>query len=513
MCEDGNSRSISRRQMLRLMGAGTAGAMLGACAPRAVPPPGEAPAEEAPSGEEPVEVETEVEVAADEPEPEPTEAPAAAPQIVITLDFQGYGPSRDGVAGVALEQLLADYAALHPHVTIKHVPTDPAVWDDIQGWTEARLVAQDGPDLLFGNWTGLIEAWMGAGLVGFWDDYLATSNGYVPVNPRWQDQFILPCATESNGKTAWISLDATALGMFYNKDLFAEMGLEPPTTWPEQADVLGTVREHNKIPCGMYYGLAYAAWTFDVVANQVMHELFARMAGGERQEPTSASVAQAVIDGEYGITSPEYQDAFRIATEWWQHAPEGSANAAEDIGDVLFSLGQAATRLATVEENRGLHREMSKSPSPFEWGAWSIPVIANDLSEFATGKPPIAVFPEGFLHYIIPAYNSGQKLDQTADFMMFLSAPENLGTLVGEYKGLIANIENTPMPAGLESLRIDEDGTYWHINSLGSTHINTEMRDLWVRNWRSVLLGEMSADEYTGTMQLLLEEAAKAELQ
>ena len=42
----------------------------------------------------------------------------------------------------------------------------------------------------------------------------------------------------------------------------------------------------------------------------------------------------------------------------------------------------------------------------------------------------------------------------------------------------------------------------------GSTHINAELRDAWVQNWRSVLAGKMSADEYTGMMQLLLEEAA-----
>jgi hypothetical protein len=50
------------------------------------------------------------------------------------------------------------------------------------------------------------------------------------------------------------------------------------------------------------------------------------------------------------------------------------------------------------------------------------------------------------------------------------------------------------------------------VNSLGSTHINAELRDVWVQNWQSVLAGEMSADEYTGTMQLLLEEAARTEL-
>ncbi len=476
------------------------------------------PPEAPPEAEEaPTEAAVEVDAPGATEEPaeeavEPTEAPAAEGKIDITVDFQGYGPGQDGSAGMALEALLSSYHELHPHVSVNHTPIDPAAWDDIQAWTEQRLVAQDGPDLLFCNQPSLIERWMDAGLIGLWDPYLRASNSYVPGSPRWGNQFILPFETRSNGKTARIGLDGTALGTFYNADLLTEMGLEPPATWPEQTELLGSIREHNKIPCGVYYGLASAVQTFDAVANQLMHELFSGIADGEQREPSPAEVARAVVDGEYGITSPEYQDTFRIATEWWQYAPERAFSAEDDIGYVLFLLGEAATRLSTVEENASLHRDVPTASRPFEWGAWPIPVIPKDTSEFATEKPPMALFPEGYLHYIIPAYNSGQKLDQTADFMMFLSAPENLGLLLAEHKGLVPNVRDTSLPAGLESLSTDEDATSWTVNSLGSTHINAELRDVWVQNWQSVLAGEMSADEYTGTMQLLLEEAARAEL-
>jgi ABC-type glycerol-3-phosphate transport system substrate-binding protein len=448
-----------------------------------------------------------------EAEPGSTQAPPAEPTLVITLDFQGYGPIPGADSGVALDELLANYRELHPQVEVRHTPVDPSAWQDIQQWTEARLVARDGPDLLLGNWPDLVERWAAAGLVGSWDPYLAASNSYVPGNRRWGDQFILPLQMQSNGTTAAIGLDGTAVGVFYNRDIFAQLGLEPPATWSEQTQALRTIERNNKIACGMYYGLEYAVLTFDAVANQLMHELFREIAGGEQREPSPSSVARAVVDGKYGITSPEYQDSLRIATAWWQYAPEGAAVGTNDVGQVLFVHGEAATRLATTRENDALHREVVGSPSPFGWDVWPLPAILEDTSRFSIGVSPIAVFPEGYLHYIVPAYTDGQKRDQAADFLMFLSAPENLGALLEERKGLVPNIRGTPMPTGLEALGFVEDVPFRQVNSLRSTHVNAEMRDAWVQNWRLVLLGEMSIDEYTTAMQLLLEEAARAELQ
>jgi ABC-type glycerol-3-phosphate transport system substrate-binding protein len=122
------------------------------------------------------------------------------------------------------------------------------------------------------------------------------------------------------------------------------------------------------------------------------------------------------------------------------------------------------------------------------------------------------VFIAGYLLFQIPAYNSGKKLDATADLLMFLSVPENLGSLLAEHQGLVPNIKGVSLPAGLAGFAVAEDATYWYINSWGATHINIQVRDAWVRNWQLVLLKKMTIDEYNKTMQPLLMDAAKAEL-
>lgn len=500
-----SDKRISRRTFLKAAAGLTGAGVLAACAPApAAPPPAQAPAAtKAPEAPKATEA------------PKPTAKPPEAEQIVINIDFRGYGPDKTGKnanQGKALAALLAKYKELHPNITINHTPVDYQGMDS-QQWTERRIIAKDGPDLLFGNWTYLYEKWMKAGLINFWDDYLAKPNPYVPGNKKWEDQFIMPSERQSNGKRAWLGLDNTTLWSFYNKDVFKKVGVQPPKTWPEQEQVYKKLKDAGYIACADYHSLAYAVWTFDPVANQLMYEMFKGIAKGERQEPLPRWVAQAVVDGKYAITSPEYQDSFKIATDWWQNwMPEGAYSGGEDQGYQLFLSQKAATRFGGVWENANLLRDMPSAKEKFEWGAYPIPIIPKSMSKFATEKQTAAVFIAGYLLFQIPAYNSGKKLDATADLLMFLSVPGNLGSLLAEHQGLVPNIKGVSLPAGLASFAVAEDATYWYINSWGATHINIQVRDAWVRNWQLVLLKKMTLDEYNKTMQPLLMDAAKAEL-
>jgi raffinose/stachyose/melibiose transport system substrate-binding protein len=493
------SNRMSRRTFLKGTAAIVSVSALSACMPTPAAPaaaPAEQKAEEAPA---------------------PTAAPAAAEPIVINIDFRGYGPPSPGQEGAspdqgkALTALLAKYKEMHPNVTINHVPVDYGGMDS-QQWTERRLVAKDGNDLLFGNWTYLCEKWMEAGLINFWTDYLEQPNPYVSGVNHWKDQFIMPSETQSNGEIAWLGLDNTTLWSFYNKSIFQEVGITPPKTWPEQIANYKKLAEKGYIPCADYHSLAYAIWTFDPVADQLLYNVFKDIAKGERREPLPAWVAQAVVDGKYAITMPEYQDSLKIATEWWQYMPEGAYSGGEDQGYQLFLSGKAASRFTGVWENANLNNDMPSAEKPFEWGTYPIPIIPKSMSQYATEKQSAAVFIAGFLLFQIPAYNSGAKLDQTADFLMYLSVPENLGTMLSEYKGLVPNIKNVPLPPSLADFAVNEDATFWYVNSWGATHINVQVRDAWVRNWQLLLLGEMTIDDYNKTMQPLLEEAAKQEL-
>ena len=202
---------------------------------------------------------------------------------------------------------------------------------DSQQWTERRLVAQDGPDLLFGNWTYLIEKWMEAGLVNFYDDYLVQPNPYVAGNEHWRDQFIVPSARQSNGSIAWLGLDNTTLWFFYNKPMFANLGIEPPATWPEMIEMFQTIQDAGIIPCSMYHNLASLSGPSTPPPTRSC-TICLEITAGSGFEPTAAEVARFVQEGKYNVTNPEYQDSFRIATDWWQYTPKGAFSGGDDQG-------------------------------------------------------------------------------------------------------------------------------------------------------------------------------------
>jgi ABC-type glycerol-3-phosphate transport system substrate-binding protein len=437
------------------------------------------------------------------------EASAPAQETtVIRIDHRGYA---EGSAGEVLNALIAEWEELQPGFKIENTPVDYQGMDS-QQWTERRLVAKDGPDLLFGNWTYLIEKWKEAGLVNFYDDFLDVPNPYVPGNQAWRDQFIMQSERQSDGKIAWLGLDNTTLWFFYNKTIFEQQGLQPPKMWPEMLEAFDQLQAADIIPLADYHSLAYAVWTFDPAANQILHSLFEEMADGVEANPLPKQVAQFVKDGRYAITSPEYQDSFRLATELWKYAPEGAFSGGEDQGYQMFLSGQAATRFTGCWENASLLEDMATAENPFEWGTFPIPVIPKSLSEYATEQSTQAVFIAGNLLFQIPAYNSGEKLAKTIDWLMFLSKPENLGSLMNETANLVPNIKDVPLPQGMEDFAVLPDSTFWYVNSWGNTHINLQVRDAFVRNWQSVLLNDMTLDDYNNTMQPLLEQAADQEL-
>ena len=141
-------------------------------------------------------------------------------------------------------------------------PSIRAPGDGHQQWAARRLQAQDGPDLLFGNWTYLIEDWMTADLVGWWDPL-----SRVAPTPMWKaicsgpTSSSSPASVSPNGQTAWLGLDNTTLWSYYNKDLFAANGWEAPDTWADQIALFQNIREAGLIPTSDYFGLAYAVWT------------------------------------------------------------------------------------------------------------------------------------------------------------------------------------------------------------------------------------------------------------
>ena len=198
--------------------------LLASCAPAAT----EAPAVEEPAAEQP---------AAEEPaeEMEPVTLRVLTWQNPPTVEF--------------VEAFNEKFEAAHPNITVDYSVVNA---NDIQTVTQTRLTAND-IDVIamfgFANaaqpymsevepqaWQQLVQAGLLMDLTGqpFIDNY---------------DEASIRDAGTVDGKVYQINLGRVSYsGVYYNKDIFAEYGVEVPTTWDELVAACETFKE-NGVEC------------------------------------------------------------------------------------------------------------------------------------------------------------------------------------------------------------------------------------------------------------------------
>jgi raffinose/stachyose/melibiose transport system substrate-binding protein len=144
----------------------------------------------------------------------------------------------------ALDKIIANFEAANPDITIKEL-----VFDDDQYSNQGlitQLKSNEVPDIFF-EWAGLrVKRDVEAGYAYDLSDAMATDG--------WKDSFAPSVFTEGAGTTVDgkpymvpLSLDLTNT-IWYNKTIFAEHNLTPPTTWEEFVALCKTLADAGETP-------------------------------------------------------------------------------------------------------------------------------------------------------------------------------------------------------------------------------------------------------------------------
>lgn len=126
-------------------------------------------------------------------------------------------------------------------------------WNDLQTRIQTAITSGQGPDVLnIGNTWGVSLQATG-GLMEFGDEEMKAIGG--------ADKFV-KTALETGGAEgtapASVPLYGLAYGLYYNKAMFKEAGLEPPTTWEEMVSAAKKLTDPDK---GVY-GMSVAAASY-----------------------------------------------------------------------------------------------------------------------------------------------------------------------------------------------------------------------------------------------------------
>jgi len=221
---------ISRREMLKLAGLWSGGALLSACAPKGTPTP--VPAEPTPT-----------------PPPQPTATPTVpAIKKPVTVNFWYARSHPDPAAEEAYWlEMVSKFEAENPGIKVEWIPQS---WSDLFTKIVAVIESGDTPDICMTGFKNLSQYAVEGELLPL-DDVVERLGGADALKPL--DNFYV-------WDGHWWGLPNTeGTNMFYyRKDLLEEVGFDgPPQDWDELVEAAKALTTEDRYGLDLYYSMTH----------------------------------------------------------------------------------------------------------------------------------------------------------------------------------------------------------------------------------------------------------------
>lgn len=356
-------------------------------------------------------------------------------------------------------QLIADeFTAMFPNVTIEW---DRTKGDDWPYWMTTQLAADTAPDICFLQGSQYADRGWFLPL----DDELEQKNVFEPGNERWKEMF--PdyvwenyLCSDAADRTVAVPLTlypGTATAYYYNKAIFAELGLSVPREWKDfvaackKINAAGYVavapwKGNKKVTTGVWdiqfsLGPTFSwalrdKWDLDGSGSMSQNELLrAAYKGVFDLSADSAGMAM------YDLVKEKYTDILQVGA------------AATDY-EALWNEG----KVAMMED--GLWRlpeENANTARSFDYGMFPVPVATSATSAYAADvayekgayRPPIHECYQ-LVRQTVEGKGEGAK-EVCVRFLQWLTTSENGNLLVEEGGGAyLSAVRGTMIPSALD---------------------------------------------------------------
>ncbi len=417
--------NLSRRQMLKLMGTSAAGLALAACAAPAAPQAG---GEAAAPGEE---------------------------AVVVKFDAGGFTPSKytgqqlqEGQADLVAFDVVANaYKEVKPNVTIEFQPVPmgnrrEAMVTMLSGgtapdmmWTQPDFVNED----LGKGWWLALDPWLEMPSPYAPEDHPARSTwyeGFYPSVDFWR---------APDGNLYMLLGDQTALGCYYNKDVFDAAGVAgEPETWADWMAAAAMVQETGKAGFSWSGGgtnaLDQTTWVSGWLSKYFFWNLLSTYDKDGNGWPDKWEMADAIHEGTYSAMMDEQVARLRTLKEMAQYWQEGALGMENEAVYRHFLSGESGMCITGVWN---LNRFLNDPAREFELGWFYFRPVTQVTSALVPEGVPMTNVASGYgsFQYALTAtaLNNGTE-DACADFLMFSTTPENITTIVSETPSTIPNV-------------------------------------------------------------------------
>ena len=425
-----------------------------------------------------------------------------------------YDPANAPETAELMRQIATEYEELHPDVSVKLVDSLPST-QDLETFLAARMSAGQAPDIMWQQFS--TRNLRGSSWWVPLNPYFDMPNPYIaegtPGHERWSESFpgFVSAQTRApDGNWYQVSLDWVETGLFYNKTMFDEAGIDPEswTNWSDFTNDMRSLRDATGAdPLGMFMkqqGWSNWWWADDIFltatwADQAESFYMEKYNDAERpwRQLAAEEIAKAIIDGKLDATDARMDDYLRMSKEFVELFPIDYAGipSADELDPLFFGEQVASVWTGTWKS------KLYANSTPFEYGVTYLPPITTADTPHAQNTAYRVGGPSSAGQYgIAQSAAENGKLELAVDFLMFLGAPQNFGRLAASYAGfipMVAGAETGEVMSGFQDIAelpermfTDPDG-----------RLTLESGDAWSQAMQAYFLG--SADD----------EATKAQLQ
>ncbi|MCC6803331.1 MAG: extracellular solute-binding protein [Anaerolineae bacterium] len=377
----------------------------------------------------------------------------------------------DAAKAAVVQEVIAEYEAQHPNVTIVREVND---FQTMQTLINTALASGTGPDmLLYGTGAGFMGPLVDGNLLLPLDEYVDQYH--------WRDR-IYPWTWDSatfNDHVYAIGNELEMIGIYYNKDLFTELGIEIPKSYDELLNLCAVAQSAGYIPIAFADKAGWPAYH--------MFSSFANVLAGKEG-------MDAVFAGDAAWTDPPFVEAIQKAFVDMNQAGcyPPSPNALDyPEGNELFYSGQA------LMDHTGmwLYTDILAN-SDFEVGFFALPPIGDHPS-----------LPPGGLGSGVMISAATEHPDEAAAFLDLYFSEEFARTWIEDANAIppvnvdISQFDLEPLYASFAQTIHDAStgsgGLGYNIDVLTPPEFNTEMN----QGFQAVINGERTPEEQAQVLQ------------
>lgn len=333
-------------------------------------------------------------------------ASGAMAEPVAVVQWDQFSNAGITAAGPAMEELIKVCEAALPDVKIERTVV-PSI--GIRESYRLAVSADKTPDLGY-TWpaASVLAGYARTGKVAPLNSYYE-KYGWDNVNAFYRGR------NSYQGKLYAVPMEQDLMGVYYNKAMFAELGLDIPKTYAEFKTVVDKIKEAGKIP------IAFGNRDRWPATNTL--SLILGLTAGRAEE-------EKVFFGEEPWTNPKFKLAAETFQQWGkdEYFPKGFNGIGYDEANALFLGGRAAMNITGT----WVLQDMARG-AKFDLGVFMLPPISDSA-------PPGTMWGEGSQWQVSAAASDAAK-DAAASYINCLTSKENRKTWVE--KGYLVPIGTT----------------------------------------------------------------------